>query len=143
MRKERKAFIPLFSSLIIMLALNMVPHHHHGDFLCFSFSACVTQHEEHAGICKHHHHSHSCSETCKIKSFQQTGIIKGHYLSFQDDMHITVDVLSLPLFLRVNFHEDLYIPEIRQFVHALYREYLYPENEYISRPRRAPPVTIA
>ena len=77
MRKRQIAIIPLIFASMIMLLSSIMPHHHHGKFICFTAT-----HEHSSFIekaCNHEHDSTPTEGECEVRLLFQTSIVKQHH----------------------------------------------------------------
>ncbi len=140
MKKRRVAFIPLIVASIIMLFYIAIPHHHHGEMICFIQTHCIQQ--EKTGNCGHIHNSNSCDKECEVRSLFQLDIIKQHQTDCNCCSHFTPDILFLPPFLLTEMLDDFHDDHISRKYIIPFQERLYPLFVNSTLAGRAPPVMV-
>ena len=141
MFRRATAISLLFLANIVLLAVTVVPHHHHGDMICFIASHCGgNDHSE--SDCSHDAeqplHS-SGANCCNIEEWLLSNIGSGH----KHQCHCVCTTCSSDLF--ITLLPDLSEPTIQPVVCLTFRQ--APTNEtylciYVSQilGLRAPPV---
>lgn len=141
MKKRQLAIIPLLIASIVMLVSTALPHHHHGELICFSETHCIQQ--ETGKTCQHDHSSKSCEKGCEVKSLFETDIIKEHHHECSCCPDLTPDLQFLPLFIIAGeINLTLFSGETR-ILPPNYQECLHPITWSVTTAGRAPPVAIA
>ena len=82
MLKRATAISFLFLANIVLLAVTIVPHHHHGEMICFTASHCYGH--EHDADCSHHEqqpshtHDHGDANCCNVEEWLLPNIEPEH-----------------------------------------------------------------
>lgn len=71
MVKRTTAFAFILTASFLLLAVSVVPHHHHGNHICFATKHCTgddSKDESPANGKNHHHHGDNDSDDCVLKA---------------------------------------------------------------------------
>ena len=126
MFRRATAISLLFLANIILLAVTVVPHHHHGDMICFMASHCSGH--EHDTDCSHHEHNplhshehHGDANCCKVEEWLLPNIEPEH----KHQHHCLCTTCNNNLFVAVL--PDLPKPDIKP-VNLLFRQTPFEET---------------
>lgn len=122
MIKRIAAYILLFTATIVLLADSFIPHHHHGDRICFENShCCPDNHSVEFPIQSNHNHNNEddCG-SCKLK--QTIMLTSNHQF---DDLFNSIKYKAIILgdLLPVNSHITL-SPELHTISWFQYCKFL-------------------